>query len=89
MDLKKTGYFIKEAMLFLLLIMVVPPLISTIIGWIDNERDYREDLFVSKVLFLLLFIAYFLTPLTAKIKKFGRLNKWGKFFIIYVLMSFV
>lgn len=54
MDLKKTGYFIKEAMLFLLLIMVVPPLISTIIGWIDNERDYREDLFVSKVLFLLL-----------------------------------
>lgn len=86
MNLKKTGYLIKEAMLFLLLIMVVPPLVSTIIGWIDNERDYREDLFVSKVLF---FIAYFLTPLTAKIKKFGRLNKWVRFFIIYVLMSFV
>lgn len=86
MNLKKTGYFIKEAMLFLLLIMVVPPLVSTIIGWIDNERDYREDLFVSKVLF---FIAYFLTPLTSKIKKFGRLNKWVRFFIIYVLMSFV
>ena len=73
-------------MLFLLLIMVVPPLILTIIGWIDNERDYRDDLCVSKVLF---FVAYFLTPLTAKIKKFGRLNKWGRFFIICMLMSFV
>jgi len=86
MDLKKTGYFIKEAILFLLLIMAVPPLISTIIGWIDNERDYREDLFVSRLLF---FIAYFLTPLTAKIKKFGKLNKWARFLIIYILMSFI
>ena len=86
MDKDKIRFFAKEAVILVVLLTIVPALMTKIITYAGVDTEYTRDVLVSEILFIL---AYIITPLTAKIPKFGNLNRWIRFAIIYTFLSFV
>ena len=87
MNKERIKFFIKEVLIFLALIIILPAInayIYTYVASMEDLSNYNENLSTARITVIL---GYLITPLTAKLPNFGKINRWWRFFIIYMMLS--
>ena len=90
MNKERIKFFTKEVLIFILLLLVVPSLTAYIastaieFSGYDKVIKFEDIISLSREIFVL---AYLITPLTAKLPNFGKINRWWRFFIVYIMLS--
>ena len=87
MNKERIKFFIKEVLIFAALIIILPIInayIYTYVASITDLNNYSENLSTARISVIL---GYLITPLTAKLPNFGKINRWWRFFIVYMMLS--
>ena len=87
MNKERIKFFTKEVLIFSILIIILPIInahIYTYVASITDLNNYNENLSTARISVIL---SYIITPLTAKLPNFGKISRWWRFFIIYMILS--
>ena len=90
MNKERIKFFAKEVMIFLALIIILPAITAYIVSSIMAVSDYGKNFEFENIISLsreIVIATYLITPLTAKLPNFGKINRWWRFFIIYMMLS--
>lgn len=90
MNLNRIKFFAKEITIFILLITILPLITACIITPAMDALGYGEIAKFNEVASLsvwTIILTYLITPLTAKLPNFGKINRWWRFFIIYAMLA--
>ena len=90
MNKERIKFFIKEVLIFTALIIILPIITAYIVSSIMAVSDYGKNFEFENIISLsreIVIATYLITPLTAKLPNFGKINRWWRFFIIYMILS--
>lgn len=87
MNKERIKFFAKEVFIFAILIIILPIINAYMYTYLLSMVDlnnYSENLSNARIMVIL---SYLITPLTARLPNFGKINRWWRFFIVYIMLS--